>query len=420
MKIILNSRHPLKLIYHYTTLKSFNHSQRARYFILKQHTTQEELQLFSLSEVLFDLLLNLNGHFKTMQQKLNIFQFNVKLFNISGIIPSENVNSSLWKSALFRIFQILSLLLVLSMITLQSLAIYHYWGNINLVADSFGLLSAIIDVCFIAFYTIINWKSICEVIDTFETNSIFCSELVRSNQKHMKILNETLNLAQLYKKVISISMFIVPIFFVLPTFVQHLMTSGEEMLQEVESVDGFTKYFIFVVWLPPVLKQEFIIRVIYGLQCICFWQIFLFSSAIAPLYSVLYLYTGTQFKLISSIIREMDEVMCRVENPGNILHEVPEQPFTTDSKKISDSIQSPMSNDPPLKSNLHIEEPTALSNQRILSSKIQQNVLQEDDIIRESERIHDISSPEIKSTTNIDPENFYLVECIKLHQASIK
>jgi hypothetical protein len=301
------------------------------------------------------------------------------------------------------------------MITLQSLAIYHYWGNINLIADSFGLLAAFIDLWFISFHTVINWQNICDVTDYFESNSIFCSELVRSNPKHMKILNETLNNAQIFNKVVSISMLIVPIFFIIPTFVQHLMTSDEEILQEAETVEGFTKYFIFVMWLPPVVKQEIIIRVMYGLQCICLWEICLFTAVIAPFYAVLFLCTGKQFKLISSIIREMDEVMCRVENP-----EVPEQMFTTDAKELSDTFQSPLSNKLPLKSNLDIEEPTALSTEIIQSSEIQQNVLQEVDINGQSGGIHDLSSPEIKSTTKYDPESFYLVECIKLHQASIQ
>jgi hypothetical protein len=59
--------------------------------------------------MIFDLLLHLNVNFKIMQNKLNIFQFNVKLFNISGVIPSENINSSSWKSALFRIFRTLAI-----------------------------------------------------------------------------------------------------------------------------------------------------------------------------------------------------------------------------------------------------------------------------------------------------------------------
>ena len=355
-----------------------------------------------------------------MQQKLNIFKSNIKLLNISGVIPNENINSSLWKSTLFRIFQILTLLLFISMITLQFLAIYHYWGNINLIVDCIGFLATSVCVCFITFYTAIFCKNICDVIDTFETNSIFCNELVRSNQKHMKIVNETLKLAQIYIKVIFISKTIVSILFILPTFVQHLMTSDEEILQEVETVDGFKKYFIFVMWLPPVVKQKFIIRVMYGLQCICWWEIRLFALAYAPFYGALFLYTGTQFKLISSIIREMDEVTCRVENPGNTLHEVPIEHFSTNPPKNSDSFQSPMSEKLPLKSNLDIEEPTALSPGRILSSKMHPNVLQESNVNRQSEGTHDLSTLQIKSTTKNDPESFYLVECIKLHQASIK
>jgi len=345
-----------------------------------------------------------------MQQKLNMFKSIIKLLNITGVIPSENINSSLWKSALFHIFQTLILLLFISIITLQILAIYHYWGNINLIVDCIGFFAAFVVTYFNNCYTKIFWKSICDVIDTFETNSIFCNEFVRSNQKHMKIVNETLKLAQIYIKVNFILQTIVPIFLIVPSFVQHLMTSDEEILQEVETVDGFRKYFIFVMWLPPVVKQKFIIRVMYGLQFIYAWENSLLVASLNPFYTVFYLYAGTQFKLISSIIIEMDEVMCRVENPSNILHEVTEQKFTTGTKEISDSFQS----------NLDTEEPTALSKERILNAKMQQNILQEVDINRQSERIHELSTAEIKSTTKNDPESFYLVECIKLHQASIE
>jgi hypothetical protein len=306
------------------------------------------------------------------------------------------------------------------MIILQFLALYHYWGNINVMSDIIGFLVALSAVCFVNSYTNFFWKNICDLTNTFERSSIFCSELVRSNQKHMKIVNETLNLAKIYSKVIFMSEITVAILSIFPTLVRHLMTSDEEILQEAETVDGFTKYFIFVIWLPPGVKQGFVIRVIYALQCLCGWELSSFTAAIIPFYTALIMYTGTQFKLISSIIREMDEVICRVKNPGNILHELREQMFNTDTKNLPDSFQSPMSKNLPLKSNLDIEEPTALSTERILSSKMQQTVLQEDDIYRQSERIHDLSSPEIKSTTKVDPESLYLVECIKLHQASIK
>jgi hypothetical protein len=69
---------------------------------------------------------------------------------------------------------------------------------------------------------------------------------------------------------------------------------------------------------------------------------------------------------------------------------------------------------------LDTEEPTALSTEKILSSKMQMDILYQFDINRHSERIQDLSLPEIKPTTENDPESFYLLECIKLHQESIK
>ena len=150
------------------------------------------------------------------------------------------------------------------------------------------------------------------------------------------------------------------------------------------------------------------------------WESYLFIAAIEPFYGALFMYTGTQFRLISSIIRETDEVTCRAENPGNILHEIPIEHFSKNPQKISDLFQSPMSEKLPLKSNLDIEEPTALSTGRILSSKMHPNVLQESNVNRQSEGTHDLSTLQIKSTTKNDTESFYLVECIKLHQTSIK
>jgi hypothetical protein len=108
--------------------------------------------------VIFDLLLHLNGHFKIMQKKLNIFQFNVKLFNVSGVIPSENINSSSWKSALFRIFQSLSLLLYIPKITLHFISIYRYCGNIILMANIIGTLVASVFLCIIIFCTASSGK----------------------------------------------------------------------------------------------------------------------------------------------------------------------------------------------------------------------------------------------------------------------
>jgi hypothetical protein len=115
----------------------------------------------------------------------------------------------------------------------------------------------------------------------------------------------------------------------------------------------------------------------------------------------------------------MDEVMFTVENPSNELHEVPVQIFTDERKNLSYPFQSPMLNKLPLKSKKDKDGPSNVSTQRILS-KMQQKSLQQGDIHQQSETVHDLSSLAMKPTTKIEPETICLLECIKLHQASIK
>jgi hypothetical protein len=232
-------------------------------------------------------------------------------------------------------------------------------------------------------------------------------------------LNETLNRGQIYNKVISILLHLEAILYILPTFVQNLITSDEEILQAAETVDGFTKYFPYVIWLPPVAKQEFIIRVMHGLQCINVWEMSSFIAAYASFFTVLFLFTGTQFKLISSIIREMEEVLYMFENTGGEPCESSEQIFTNERKSLSYTFQSPMLNQLPLTPKENGNGPTNVITQR-KHSKMQPKILQEDGINRHSERIYNLSSPERKSTRENDSESFCLLECIKLHQASIK
>jgi hypothetical protein len=109
------------------------------------------------------------------------------------------------------------------------------------------------------------------------------------------------------------------------------MISDEEILQEVETVDGFTKYFFYNVASSSVETKIYYSCNLGTSVHILVGNVFIYCC-FAPFYTVLLSYTGTQFKLISSIIREMDGLMCRVENSGNILHEVPEQRFTAETK----------------------------------------------------------------------------------------
>lgn len=357
-----------------------------------------------------------------MHQKVNMFEYTVKLFNICGVIPSDNVNSSLWKSILFRMFMILSFAILILMVSLQMLGLYYYWGNMWLITDCLVLLIGFAAAYITATYFIYYWKDASKLIEAFEAKSIYSMELVRTNQRHMKIVNDSRNFALLLSKATFFLILLSGVMYILPTFLQHLSATDEDILQEAETVEGFTKHFVFVMWLPPVVKQPFVIRLTYVIQCICTFRGFMFAATFVPIEILLLIYNGTQFKIISSILNEMDEVIYRLENPDEIVDEVSQKKNDIDEilPKSTESETAPEVPKYEMDRRKGKETWTKRQPTYQLRSEILQNVLQVYNFNRKAGKFIDLSSDDLTPTEGEDAASSYLSECIKLHQACIK
>jgi hypothetical protein len=207
--------------------------------------------------------------------------------------------------------------------------------------------------------------------------------------------------------------------YILPTFVRHLSASDEEILQEGETVEGFRKYFVFVMWLPPMVKQPFVIRLTYVLQVICTFRGFIFAAMFVPTQIMLLIYNGTQFKLISSILSEMDEIIYRLENSDETFDQLSQHKNYNDAEVLRESSQSEFpKHEMDIKKGKETSTKRQLSNQ--LRSEILQNILQVYKFDRKSGKFIDFSSEDMAPTKEEDAASLYLSECIKLHQACIE
>jgi hypothetical protein len=320
-------------------------------------------------------------------------------------------------------FLIFSFTLLTLMVTLQILGLYFYWGNIWLMTDCLVLLVGFAVAYTTTFYFIYYWEDVPKIIEAFETKSIYSMELVRTNQRHMKIVNDSRNFALLLSKATFFLILLSGVMYILPTFVQHLSASDEEILREAETVQGFTKHFVFVMWLPPVVKQPFLIRLTYVLQCICTFRGFTFAAAFVPFEITALIYNGTHFKLISSILNEMDETIYRLENSDEIVDEVLQQENETDGEVLPKSTDSEMPSEvPKYETDRKKGKETSTKRQPTnqLRSEILQNILQVYNFNRKSGKFIDLSSDDLTPTEEDDSASLYLSECIKLHQACIK
>jgi hypothetical protein len=291
------------------------------------------------------------------------------------------------------------------------------------MTDCFGLLTGFAVAYITTIYFIYYWEDVSKLLEALETKSIYSMELVRTNQRHMKIVNDSRNFALLLSKAIFFLIVLSGVMYILPTFVRHLSVSDEEILQEAETVEGFTKHFVFVMWLPPVVKQPFFIRLTYALQCICTFRGFGIAAAFVPTQITLLIYNGTQFKIISSIFNEMDETIYRLENSDEIVGEVSQQKNDTDGEYLPKSTQSEMPSEFPKYEMDRWTGKETLTKRQLtnqLRSEILQNILQVYKFNRKSGEFIDLSSENLTPTREEDAASLYLSECIKLHQACMK
>jgi hypothetical protein len=309
------------------------------------------------------------------------------------------------------------------MMTLQIFALYYYWGNVGLLTDCIGLLAGFAATYITTPYFIYHWQDVTKLIETLETKSICSMELVRNNQRHMKIFNDSRNLALLLSRTTTFLIVLSGVMYILPTIVRHLSISDEEILQVAETEEGFAKHFVFVMWLPPVVKQPFVIRLTYVIQCICTFRGFTYSAAFVPFEIVLLIYTGTQFKLMSSVLNEMDDSINVLGNSGKIVDNSPQQTDDSDGDNLANCTPTEMSLEVAKCEMDKTEDKGNLAGEQLniqLRSEMLQNLLEIYDVSGKAGTSIGLSSEDLTSTGEEDPASLYFLECIKLHQLCIK
>lgn len=366
---------------------------------------------------MLNTMTNIKRYFEPRHQKVNLLQINIKILSICGIIPNENINASLWKSILFRMFQIQSFLLYMFIAILQLAGLYCYWGDLSLITECIGVIFGYAVAYMCAAYFIFYGKNVSKLIEAFETNSIYTIEFIRLNPKHMKIISDTRNYTLLLSKSASLVIIVAGIMYILPTFIHHLSASDKQILEEIETAEGLTKYFVVVMWLPPIVKQTYAIRVTFVLQALCTFAAFLYVAAFIPFSFILMFYVATQFKLISSVLREMDELIRTLHNSNTIVDNISEQMNSPDDTLLPEYISV-------TKCELDTLERKPPAREQRLSKKLNgksfKNLLQVHDINLSSGKPNDLPSAELAPVEANDAASSYLLECIKLHQACIQ
>ncbi|PSN37617.1 Odorant receptor 31 [Blattella germanica] len=340
-----------------------------------------------------------------VNQRLGLFEMNLKLLSVTGIVPNRNITCSKWKLKTYRLLQFLSLLIYIPVLILQVLGLCFYWGNITLTTDNICITCSLLIGYIPALYQAVHAENLHRVIDMIEQQSLFSMKAVKENSAYTTIVNDAKKTASYLTWLTSISLSVTGILWTSYPLVMHYFQNNSS---DDNSLDHQFKYLVFVMWLPFEISQPDCYRLTYLLQVIVFLTAMAYIIGILTLYLNIMVYLKAQLKIVTAAIRELDKAyFFEKEEDMNQGHT-----FEYDKQFRQEIVQEVIN--------------------ETYKNKENRNTLQaveESDIVRKSEdiQLYSIASLELL-TTKIESNNVlngeensdkYIVQCIKFHQSAI-
>jgi hypothetical protein len=245
---------------------------------------------------------------KTKCDSLDLMAHSIKLLRNVGIFPNEGTDSNSWKWKLNRFYHSLLFMIYIPALILQVVSLYSYWGNIRLIVESIGTMSGLSACYFPALYMILKWEEFHTMIYELERNSIFSAEMVRQNDKQIKLIQTSKKSATILTWITIGSITAIGLSFdAIPLMRIIFSHTGAESSQNVDRTSETFKYLVFVMWLPGDLREDNWYWYLYTIQAVIIMVACAYLTAILPSLLTIIIYTETQFRLVTSSLNEIDE-----------------------------------------------------------------------------------------------------------------
>jgi hypothetical protein len=338
---------------------------------------------------------------KKMYETLDLMAHNIKLLRNVGIIPHEATSPSSWRWKLNRFGHSLIFLVYLTSLILQLLSFYFYWGNIRIIVECTGTTSGLTACYFPALYMMVNWQQFCTMVHKLETNSIFSAAMVKTNKKHMKIIQTYKRSAVILTWITIASITAVGASFDMIPLMRVIFSKERyENSKNVDRTNVIFDYLVFVMWLPGDLTEEYCFWYVYTIQAAIIFVACAYLCAILPFLLTIIIYTETQFRIVSSSLNEIDERYSGED---------------TDAEFLKAEINSEFNESEHAANNGDVRSLRFNGMHQLNSTK----KFDASNTYTESDGLNDLTVMEATSNEH-DAATRYLVECIKLHQAVIE
>jgi hypothetical protein len=271
-------------------------------------------------------------------RRLKMLDLQLKAFNLSGILPPASISGSRWKTILYDIFTVISLIWFLPTIAAQLVALYQHADDIEVLTAILFQVSCYISTGVIFFYFVWNRKELLKLFDTLEAGFIRHMDKVGLPTKRTAILAE----ASRKSKVITLTLLglcftVETAWGCIPFILGYVEYFTDAEPRDLTNDKG--RYFGLTMWLPENVNKSPTYELMHAFHFIAVYTV---VSNITGCYMLMFAFafhTTTQFKILCAAFEDVDDFIQRSQdsedNTANGCHRE-----WNSRKKVTDELMS--------------------------------------------------------------------------------
>jgi hypothetical protein len=307
---------------------------------------------------------------KRQQQLIKNYnlRFNLRALHLCGVLPTESISSSPWKSRLYDLYTCLTLIWFIPAITAMCIELCNNLDSLEKAIPIIFQISAFVLSAILGMYFVHQRKFVMKLFYTLETRFRPHMERVRASTKQLKTMEESFYTGKLISNMsFGAGMMTVFIWVVIPSvkgYVEFLLDINQE---DIEQNRG--KYFGLAMWFPSNVNKSpvyEIAQILHGFTV--FTGVLNITGWYLAMLSLMY-HISSHFKMLVNLIEDAG-VICSEHRSSE------QQPVPTVQRSINVG-------------QLHIEDDCGEGSQRLVADR----------------------------DTRLDR---YLISCVKYHQEIIE
>jgi hypothetical protein len=248
---------------------------------------------------------------KTTHQ--NAMPLNLALLRIAGIARLPKGKANACRKILYKVQVVLFQALLFPVNMGQFMALYHFWGDLDICTNNLFTLLAAIMTYAEGMYARIKAREIEELFETFQTKVVTKMMAVDFKDKKKEIYEAATKRARLMTIIMIIILDFLPLTWIQVPFIRLFMEENNNLTNNEIEDDKKWLNFCFVIWYPIDITVSPYFEIVYLYQAMLYIVGAIYLKAVDLTLGAMMVHIAAQFEILCIDLKNIDMIISVAE-----------------------------------------------------------------------------------------------------------